>query len=57
MNGLTKVEIKISIGAGQIGVLTVIMVFTEILAAFITSKAAALVMFPIAVGVVLRRGD
>jgi len=46
--GLHLTNGLISIGAGQIGVLAVLMIFTEILAAFITSKAAALVVFPIA---------
>jgi len=46
--GRSLTELAISTGTGQIGVLAVVMVFTEILCALITAKAGALLMFPIA---------
>ncbi|KAH9258672.1 hypothetical protein BASA81_003174 [Batrachochytrium salamandrivorans] len=41
-------DLAISTNTGEIGVLAVVMIFTEILCAFITAKAGALLMFPIA---------
>ncbi|KAH9258552.1 hypothetical protein BASA81_003054 [Batrachochytrium salamandrivorans] len=41
-------DLAISTGTGELGVLFVVMIFTEILCALITAKAGALLMFPIA---------
>jgi di/tricarboxylate transporter len=46
--GINIANAVIAAGLGQIGILAVIMVLTEVLGALITSKAAGLVMFPIA---------
>ncbi|KAH9252194.1 hypothetical protein BASA81_009786 [Batrachochytrium salamandrivorans] len=54
--GYAITELAISTNTGEIGVLAVVMIFTEILCALITAKAGALLMFPIAADAAYRLG-
>jgi di/tricarboxylate transporter len=54
--GRAITNLAISTNTGELGVLAVVMIFTEILCALITAKAGALLMFPIGAAAAARLG-
>jgi Na+/H+ antiporter NhaD/arsenite permease-like protein len=54
--GRAITDLAIKTNTGELGVLAVVMIFTEILCALITAKAGALLMFPIGASAAYRLG-
>ena len=52
--GRAITDLALQTNTGELGVLAVVMIFTEILCALITAKAGALLMFPIAASAAAR---